>query len=557
MGDSLPLTPEDTGVIKFKVSGNVINHLSKGLYRSFPRAIKELISNSYDAGSTEVRIKLDIKNKKIILWDNGKGMDLDEIEEKFTNIAEGTLIPDENRIKGRKKVGLFGIGFLSTFPYCKEFQLITKKKNSNVIIKININTEKFFSGSKVFVNEEEIPYEIIKTDESEIEGETIISLIGISDSIITELSEQKWDASSIEKMGGYDRFKWTLAQYCPIEFPSEYPELREFFKVEDRVPMKLWLNSEQIFRNIPDKVQIYEQGTEKIKDIEFKYVILTPFAPVKPKEARGLQLRLRDVGIGLPTDFDIIKETGKVPGKLNYITGEIHILKGLESDLMINRDEFFITTDLQEFNSYFRKKLIKINDEFETWAKEDKKKIELLNKIPESEKVIDELYKADILHFPKERLRISNDDNIIRKKVNNPEITPELIKTQIFNDTPYQIKIKDLDITNKNVPIKVDHDEKTVFISRDLSKYQNRVALYGTEYHYSYENLSENDPICKIENNNQIKFNKAHPLFKSQLNDEIINKIALGTILISKKYEKSENILNDFIELFEEIFYRS
>jgi HSP90 family molecular chaperone len=45
-----------------KVNQQVVKHLSLGLYRNFALAIKELISNAYDAGATEVKLKLDLLN---------------------------------------------------------------------------------------------------------------------------------------------------------------------------------------------------------------------------------------------------------------------------------------------------------------------------------------------------------------------------------------------------------------------------------------------------------------------------------------------------------------
>ncbi|MCK4476883.1 MAG: hypothetical protein KAU16_09170, partial [Methanophagales archaeon] len=65
---------------------------------------------------------------------------------------------------------------------------------------------------------------------------------------------------------------------------------------------------------------------------------MTTMRPIEPEEARGIQIRLRNVAIGLPIDFDVTKLTSRVLGKLNYICGEVHILRGLNSALMIDRD---------------------------------------------------------------------------------------------------------------------------------------------------------------------------------------------------------------------------
>ena len=63
------------GTLPITVNKSVVKHLSIGLYRNYALAIKELVSNSYDAGATEVKIKLDLKNKKIVVRDNGRGME--------------------------------------------------------------------------------------------------------------------------------------------------------------------------------------------------------------------------------------------------------------------------------------------------------------------------------------------------------------------------------------------------------------------------------------------------------------------------------------------------
>ena len=75
------------GTLPIEVNKEVVRHLSIGLYRNYALAIKELISNAYDAGATEIKIKLDLKNKKIIIRDNGKGMDYNEFKDQYLHIG--------------------------------------------------------------------------------------------------------------------------------------------------------------------------------------------------------------------------------------------------------------------------------------------------------------------------------------------------------------------------------------------------------------------------------------------------------------------------------------
>ena len=136
--------------------------------------------------------------------------------------------------------------------------------------------------------------------------------------------------------------------------------------------------------------------------------------PVKPKESKGLQIRLREVAIGFPTDFDIIKATGKVPGRLQYLCGEVHIERGLSSALMIDRDNFSFTEEISEIHEFFRKKLNYWNDTIDKWAQKDKDVYKAFADIPHSEKIIEDLLKAGILHLPKERLRLSKKKSITK-----------------------------------------------------------------------------------------------------------------------------------------------
>lgn len=379
----------EEGNFPIQINSEVVKHLSLGLYRNFARAVKELISNSYDADATEVKIKLNLANNSVIIRDNGKGMDLNELKNNFFNIAKGSPISYSVDELGRGRIGTFGIGFLGTFPYCKELELITKKKGSDKYIEITLITEKYFKGSSFQIaTDETVHYKISKSDLPLEVGETIITLKEIAPHIIQDLKIDHKGTSNIDKLGGFEKFKWTLAQYAPIQYPESRKDLREFFADSKKVPMRLWLNSEELFRNVPEKAIILEKGTKTFGEIELKYAIMSPSEPVKPSEAKGLQIRLRDVAIGFPRDFEVVKYNRKNLGKLSYFCGEIHILSGLESALMIDRDSFSYTEEVTKFENFFRELLKKWNDTFEDWAVSDKELYNILKEIKNSEKII-------------------------------------------------------------------------------------------------------------------------------------------------------------------------
>lgn len=536
----------------------MVGRLSIGLYRNFARAVKELISNSYDAGATEVKIKLDLDNTDFIIRDNGDGMDFQEIKDKFLNIGYPTPLTETVDKLGRKRIGTFGIGFLSVFPYCKLIQIITKKRNNDEIIEINIDTERFFKEDTFQLEEVEIPFTIYKSDLPEEDGEAIIILKNIKPHIIQDLRQEFIGKSGIDKLGGYQKFKWTLCQYAPIQYPPERQDLRDFFYDSNRVHMKLWLDGQELFRNVPEEAIILGKGEEKFGEITLKYVIMTPKKPVEPEEARGLQIRLRDVAIGFPTDFDVIKFTGKTPGKLNYLCGEIHILSGLESALMIDRDSFSYTHEVAEIQEFFRRKLINWNGQLEKWAKSDKEIYESLQEIKGSEKVIDELKKANIIHLSKERLRLPKTPTIVTKKEREVSSPSEKIREVFTKREDYKVISKREVVSPKELPIRVIPEEKIIVIYEKHPDFIEEIEVKGNKFKVSYEEWDPKEmpySICKLlDEQNEVAFNRVHPLFKSNLSEEIVKKLSLGIVIIARNRGDEKELISKLNHLLEEIF---
>ena len=81
--------------LQFKVSSALKNIIGSDLINDDFIAVFELVKNSYDAHASEVRIKfIDIygENPKISIIDNGKGMNYDDLVNKWEAVNEDPKI---------------------------------------------------------------------------------------------------------------------------------------------------------------------------------------------------------------------------------------------------------------------------------------------------------------------------------------------------------------------------------------------------------------------------------------------------------------------------------
>ncbi len=126
--------------LTLQVSVQIIKHISSGLYRSPASALKELISNSFDADAHKVTVEFNFSYDKagtifldsISVGDDGSGMDLRTLEYVFTHIGGSSKESSDSIPKtpeGRDIIGRLGIGMLSVASACKSFIVRTKKKN--------------------------------------------------------------------------------------------------------------------------------------------------------------------------------------------------------------------------------------------------------------------------------------------------------------------------------------------------------------------------------------------------------------------------------------------
>lgn len=125
-----------------ETSERIIRRVTDGIYREPWAAFRELISNSYDADATLVRITTDWPRfDEIHIQDDGNGMSAEVLAYLIKNIggsAKRTSDAADLGIskqkhtdtspKGRKLIGKIGIGLFAVSHLTQHFQIITKRK---------------------------------------------------------------------------------------------------------------------------------------------------------------------------------------------------------------------------------------------------------------------------------------------------------------------------------------------------------------------------------------------------------------------------------------------
>ena len=360
---------------RITVERKIVNVLSRSLYSDFPRAIREAVSNSYDADATVVKIQVDLRNREIVVEDNGNGMSV----EQFASYLRIAGIKGEGGFSEklrRKRIGRFGIGFLAGFPFCESIEITSKREGSEAGFTARIPTRRFVEDQAVEEDVSSIPIDGYNEPlpGKGHEHHTRIRLIGLTkifDEYWRERPEKK--RISIESEPGMKRLRWQLCETLPLDFRHSYTELARILGNEP-VGMEVSLNGERLYRSDPGGQVVASSGQTYIKlgNLEFRYAITTNWKIIHPIEARGLKVRLNGVGIGARTYFDVEKES-RAFSRLNWLTGEVHVMAGLDESLGLTRDSFIWTTDYQGLKDFFSYEvLLRAHGHVETIAKVEK-----------------------------------------------------------------------------------------------------------------------------------------------------------------------------------------
>lgn len=122
------------------VASRIVDYLSSGLYESPAASLKELINNSYDADATSVDVFVKPDADRIIVADDGYGMDKADFERHFERISE-SFKREHSQVteSGRPKIGKIGIGFIAANELCNIMEIFSTKEGSTELLHVSIN----------------------------------------------------------------------------------------------------------------------------------------------------------------------------------------------------------------------------------------------------------------------------------------------------------------------------------------------------------------------------------------------------------------------------------
>lgn len=377
---------------QINVSARIIADISSGIYRTPANALKELISNSFDADADTVFITTNYPEFDIFtISDNGSGMSSTQFSEVMGRIGGSDKrvpigdTPGFTKL-GRPIIGKIGIGVLAVAQICRKFTVISSTIDKPERFEATIDLNPFHEQDAYKLN---LPDKRVNIGEYDI-YENIEEEVNISyTKIILEEIEQgfrdrlqnkpeksmdfkfkdknpktfeeftTWmEDKRAHRIPEYLKLLWELAIISPVPYLEKGPILKS--KIMESIKQRLL---DYNFQVIVDGIKLlkpvkfpYESiAKEKYFDwktydisyedvvsgsnLKFSGYIYHRNRAIWPPELRGLLIRIKNVGIG-GYDKTLLNFPASAGLIISSVTGEIYVDAGLEDALNIDRNSF-------------------------------------------------------------------------------------------------------------------------------------------------------------------------------------------------------------------------
>ncbi len=441
--------------VPIRVTAGILMHIGAGIYSSVAGAIKELVSNSFDADATQVLIDMDYPAfNEIKVVDNGCGMGRDRFKQAMQSIGSSlkrTLeIREQTRKHKRPIIGHLGIGLMALSQVCASAEIESQEEGSDTKFRATIDFAQFQKReaeqkveatisvleqqpeSKKFLTkllrdqhtdqltkdnirlqrdaareleQEELGYCLIYPDLPAVAGEhgTTITLKGIRPGVKRLLSDEGRNTTIIPKhyksnsgwtgyrdglnkltwgklcqqlraasskfnyqnLPMYYQFLWELSLMTPVKYFEHAPvtnrprilqkdkkrliqydfslrvDMREMFKPIILPAGTLTKQARQLQSRYDFVVKTFTvDKTVGGDQLKYHGYLFWQREQIEPQRLRGIQIYIRNVGIGL-YDYTLMNYGTRNPAhRAAQVSGEIYVEKGLEGALNIDRNSF-------------------------------------------------------------------------------------------------------------------------------------------------------------------------------------------------------------------------
>lgn len=383
--------------IDMRVSAKVIQSLGSGIYRTPANAIKELISNSFDADASTVNISItrpkDGLVGKVIVEDDGDGMNIKDFEYAMTHIGGSVKQLYSNfTTKGRPLIGKIGIGLLAAGHATETFTIESAQEDNKFGFMAEIDLAPFYDQVTMLKGLDELKIGNVKLYEIENKNGhsyTKVMLKKIKIPFSRELGYQpglnfdfntckskypykefldwidEWNIRRLDELSGYNKLIWELGLLAPVRYlpggpVREYGDLPVIKSITKRLEdynFKVFVDGIEIFKPIlfPQESDVEDlpkgigykiypldinKKTASGQTIVAKGYYYHQAKRILPFVLRGFLLRVKNVGIGT-YENTFSKVFNESPVILHQLTGELYIDQGLDAALNIDRNSFF------------------------------------------------------------------------------------------------------------------------------------------------------------------------------------------------------------------------
>jgi hypothetical protein len=460
--------PSEPEYVPIEVTAGILIHIGAGIYHSVAGALKELVSNAYDADAPNVVITTNYPTfEQIKIVDTGDGMTPLRFRQAMRSVGsslKGILEPSRTtKVYRRPVIGQLGIGFMALSQICDEATIESQAKGSDKKFIAKLNFREFKERAKDQVgsvkldvyretlgrygsesrmrhllkdkkidaeekdkirdflalleeagdtlkkeddtDREHLGYSLLYPDIPAIPGGhgTTITLDAISDAVrellqdhgrevrtirkyykkasLTwesyrgEINEWSWSelcqrlraktsGLTFQLLPKYHQFLYELSLMTPVKYLDDGPlTLRPGLLEKKKRQLKeldfsVTVDSRELFKptllpagalakkdDLRPRLDYYLKpfqyaGVVDKQQLKYSGYLFWQKSQIQPSHIRGIQIYIRNVGIGLYDNTLMNFATVNPTSRAGQISGEVYVQAGLEHALNVNRNSF-------------------------------------------------------------------------------------------------------------------------------------------------------------------------------------------------------------------------